>query len=57
LGRKNRDRLDIARDASGHRQALFRVLEDRLGLFAGHAREPLEKIIDAGAIFEVRKEA
>jgi hypothetical protein len=36
---------------------LFRVPEDGFGLSAGHAGEPFEEVVDAGAVFEVGRRA
>lgn len=46
----------LREDLSSHGQTLFRVAEDGFGLSAGHAGEPFEEVVDAGAVFEVGEE-
>jgi hypothetical protein len=46
----------IALPARGFGKALARVFQDSLNLFAFHAREPLEEVLHAGAIFDVLEE-
>lgn len=42
--------------ASGYSETSLRMLQNGLDLFPCYTREPLEKVIDPRAIFEVREE-